>query len=96
MPYAPGQGHWRFIARDPKNQPKVDRVVAATPAGPEGFAGFLAAVGAALDGHNGAVTLEEGMAAVALANAIYQAASSGSCVRLPSDLGVNHETRQRV
>lgn len=84
-PYAPGQGHWRFLARNPADQPEIDRVVSETPAVLEGFAGFLAAIADDLDGQGVAVTLEAGIASVALASAIYQADRSGARVRLPLD-----------
>lgn len=87
-PYAPGQGPWRFVARSPADQAEVDRIVAATPRGPQGFAGYLAAVADALDGSGPAVTLEDGIAAVELASAIYHADRTGTRVRLPLDQGL--------
>ncbi|MEM8958961.1 MAG: Gfo/Idh/MocA family oxidoreductase [Pseudomonadota bacterium] len=84
-PYAPGQGHWRFIARNPDDQPEIDQLISETPTVLEGFAGFLAAIADDLDGQGRAVTLEEGIASVELASAIYQADRSGARVRLPLD-----------
>lgn len=84
-PYTPGQAPWRFIARNPTDQPAIDLVVAETPAMLEGFAGFLAAVADDLDAGNVAVALEDGIAAVELASAIYQSDRTGARVRLPLD-----------
>lgn len=83
-PYAPGSEDWRFVARRPGDQPRIDAIVADTPPEPVGFEGFLTAVAQALtDQQNRAVTLEDGAASVALVTAIYHAARSGERVSLP-------------
>ncbi|WP_299808222.1 Gfo/Idh/MocA family oxidoreductase [uncultured Roseibium sp.] len=83
-PYTPAQGTWRYIARDPDNQPRVDEVVASIREAKCGFAGFFEAIGEALGGAPGnEVTLEDGRHSIELVTAIYQAARSGGQVSLP-------------
>jgi predicted dehydrogenase len=83
-PYAPASSAWTFAARNPADQPKVDAVIAATPSGPSGFAGFLNEVAKALnDQDNTAVTLADGAASIALVTAIYASDRSGVRVALP-------------
>ncbi|MCR9086647.1 MAG: Gfo/Idh/MocA family oxidoreductase [Rhodobacteraceae bacterium] len=85
LPYTPGQGNWRFTARAPADQAAIDQIITDAPAVLEGFAGFLAAVADGLDGAGTAVTLEDGIAAVELATAIYHADRTGARVSLPLD-----------
>ncbi|MFL4469552.1 Gfo/Idh/MocA family protein [Tateyamaria armeniaca] len=88
-PYAPGEGEWAFIARDPAKQGKLDEVVNNAPRCASGFAGFLTEVSKALTGApNAAVTLEDGAASIALVTAIYASQRSGIPVALP--LGGDH------
>ncbi|WP_299685158.1 Gfo/Idh/MocA family oxidoreductase [uncultured Tateyamaria sp.] len=83
-PYAPGDGPWRFVARDPARQADVDSVVTDAAIGPAGFNGFLTEAGKAISGQpNHAVTLDDGAASIALVTAIYAAARSGAPVDLP-------------
>ncbi|MEL6210799.1 MAG: Gfo/Idh/MocA family oxidoreductase, partial [Pseudomonadota bacterium] len=83
-PYAPGEGHWTFTARDPARQEQVDRIVAETPVAPPGFEGLLTEIAKALAGQpNRAVTLADGAASVALVTAIYASHRSGKAVALP-------------
>ena len=83
-PYAPGDAAWTFTARDPALQPQVDAVIASTPTGLPGFAGFLGEVAKALTGRaNKAVTFADGAASIALVTAIYAAHRSGARVALP-------------
>ena len=92
-PYAPGEGQWRFDARDPGQQAQVDAVVAATPVAPSGFAGFLTEVAKALAGApNRALTLAHGAASIVLVTAIYASARSGAPVTLP--LSPDHPMRK--
>ncbi|WP_299651433.1 Gfo/Idh/MocA family protein [uncultured Tateyamaria sp.] len=91
-PYAPGEGTWTFIARDPDKQAEVDQVCAATPLSPTGFAGFLSEVGMALKGKdNRAVTLADGAASIELVTAIY--ASHREAARLELPLAKDHPLR---
>ena len=83
-PYAPALGPWRFEARDPANQGRVDDIVAAHATAPAGFVGYLSAVADHLDGtESAAVLFEDGRASVELVTAIYDAARSGRAVSLP-------------
>ena len=88
-PYAPGEGDWTFIARDPARQAAVDRVLADVPTQPAGFAGFLAQVALAISGEpNRAVTLDEGAASIELVTAIYASHRAGGvpvALPLPED-----------
>lgn len=83
-PYAPGEDAWTFTARDPARQARIDDVIAATPHGATGFAGFLTEVAKALSGApNRAVTFQDGAASIALITAIYASHRSGARVALP-------------
>lgn len=83
-PYAPGQDVWKFTARDPAYQTKVDQVVANTLPEPNGFTGFLAAVAKDIStGTNDAVDLADGINSIALVTAIYKSARSGAKVKIP-------------
>ena len=82
-PYAPGTGPWRFEARDPANQPRIDAAVAGA-SGPVGFQGLLTQIAAALSGApHTAVSLGDGRASLELATAAYASARSGGRVALP-------------
>lgn len=84
LPYAPADGAWRFIARDPARQAQVDAVLAALPAARSGFAGYLEAVADALEGAPGRqVTMADGRRSIELVTAVYDAARSGKEVALP-------------
>lgn len=84
--YTPGEANWTFKARLVTRQQDVDELVSSTEYGPEGFEGFCAAIADALDGKSGsAVTLNDGVAAIELATAIYQSDRTGSQVSLPLD-----------
>ncbi len=83
-PYAPGADPWHFVARDPQDQARIDAALADTPAEAVGFAGFFTEIVNALTGRpDTAVTLEDGVASVALVSAIYHAARTGARVSLP-------------
>lgn len=83
-PYAPGQGDWRFEARDPVKQDEIDTVVAGAPDSQPGFAGAFAEIAKALrDEDNSAVTLDDGAASVELVTAIYHSAREGTRATLP-------------
>ena len=83
-PYAPGTSDWSFMARNPKDQPKIDKALATAPIEPSGFEGFLNAVAADLAGQpSDAVSLADGAASIELVSAIYHSARSGARVSLP-------------
>ncbi|MBY5933705.1 Gfo/Idh/MocA family oxidoreductase [Tateyamaria omphalii] len=92
-PYAPGEGDWQFVARDPDRQADVDAICAGVPLEPAGFAGFLSEVGKAIAGEpNRAVTLENGVASISLVTAIY--ASHRNQVRISLPLPADHPMRE--
>lgn len=83
-PYAPAQGPWQFIARDPAGQDQVDTILANLPKTMPGYAGAFTEIAHALNGHpNSAVRFEEGAASIELVTAIYHAARTGLRVTLP-------------
>lgn len=83
-PYAPGEGQWTFIAREPTKQAQVDAVLASLSPEHQGYVGFFEAIALALDGHPGReVTLADGRRSIELVTAVYQAARTGKRVALP-------------
>lgn len=83
-PYAPATGTWRFTAREPFQQARIDAVLADVAPGLTGFAGFLQATADALEGDaDGAVTAEDGRRSIELVTAIYRAARTGQAITLP-------------
>lgn len=74
-PYAPMDQNWRFQARNPSDQARIDAVTVAVGPGRAGFAGYLAEVAAAVNGtKHRAVMLADGRASIALITAIYGSA----------------------
>ncbi|NKX45731.1 Gfo/Idh/MocA family protein [Roseicyclus persicicus] len=87
-PYAPAEGDWRFVARDPARQPQVDATLAALPRPRAGFAGYFEAIAEALAGRPGReVTLADGRRSIELVTAVYEAARGGKEVALPLTIG---------
>ncbi|MEO1678721.1 MAG: Gfo/Idh/MocA family oxidoreductase [Pseudomonadota bacterium] len=85
-PYAPGQGEWRFTARDPARRAEIDETVKRARHAPEGYAGYFDAIADALGGRGGReVTLADGLASIELVTAIYHSDRSGERVSLPVD-----------
>ncbi|MBI1219407.1 MAG: gfo/Idh/MocA family oxidoreductase [Rhodobacteraceae bacterium] len=83
-PYAPATGAWRFTAREPYQQARIDEVLADVTPGLTGFAGFLQATADALEGDaTQAVSAEDGRRSIELVTAIYSAARSGQAITLP-------------
>jgi len=83
-PYSPAEGAWRFDARDPDMQGRVDEIVAGCAGAPAGFAGFLGEVAKALNGaDHRAVGFEDGAASIALVTAIYASHRDETRVKLP-------------
>lgn len=88
-PYAPGLGEWTFMARDPADQPLIDKAMSDVPQEPHGFVGFFTEVGRCLMGKpNSAVHVSDGLQSIGLVTAIYHAARTGDRVVLP--LGRDH------
>lgn len=83
-PYAPATGAWRFEARDPNAQARVDDLLASTPTVKPGFIGFFDALADALTGKPGReVTLTDGRRSIELVTAIYHASRFAKVVELP-------------
>ena len=88
-PYAPATKAWRFQARDPQNQPKIDKLLAELKAPQSGFAGYFSSVADALEGNpSAAVRLEDGRRSIEFVTAAYHSSRSGQPVSLP--LEENH------
>jgi predicted dehydrogenase len=80
---------WQFVADTPELKPRIDSVLAATPAAAEGFAGHLARFGEALLRNTELpVTLADARKTIELLTAIYASARSGAPVKLP--IGPEH------
>lgn len=87
-PYTPAQDVWTFTARGETPQSEVDEIVAGVTAPKSGFAGFLDAVAAALDGREArAVSFADGQQSIALVTALYTSAREGRPVKLPITKG---------
>jgi predicted dehydrogenase len=80
---------WQFVADTPELKPRMDSVLASTPAAAEGFVGHLARFGEALrQGAELPVTLADARVTIELLTAIYASARSGATVALP--IGPEH------
>jgi predicted dehydrogenase len=83
-PYAPAAGKWRFEARDPAQQARIDTIVADHADAPLGFAGYLKTVADHIEEKpDAAVLFSDGRASIELVTAIYHAARTGQFVTLP-------------
>lgn len=82
--YDPARGPWRFDYRDPETAATAAEILASVPNSPGQyvgqFQGFVDAVGPPTDGADLPVTLADATAAVALAEAWYESAATGSWV----------------
>ncbi len=88
-PYSLATEGWRFTARAPMDQARIDRVLAGVSEAQSGFVGLFAAMADALDGTGGReVTLEDGRASLEFVTAAYHSARTGVPVRLP--IGPDH------
>lgn len=83
-PYRPAAGTWRFMARNPENQNRIDEVVASIGEVKTSYSGFFEAIAKALGGaEEFTVSLADGRRSIELVTAIYQSARSGQTVSLP-------------
>lgn len=83
-PYAPAEDNWRFLARAPVAQSRIDRILSTIQPLRAGYAGYFEAVADAIDGNDGSeVTLDEGRRSIALAAAIYESTRRRAAVNLP-------------
>jgi len=88
-PYAPAARPWRFVARAPMTQDRIDAVLARVGEVKTGYAGMFAAVADALAGRGGRdVTPEDGRRSLEFVTACYHSARTGQRVDLP--LGADH------
>jgi predicted dehydrogenase len=83
-PYNPAIGDWTFAARDPKDQRRVDEVVASVQGVRAGYEGYFEAIAMDLAGQAAqVVTSGDGRRSIELVAAVYHAARTGSVVDLP-------------
>ncbi|NLA35535.1 MAG: gfo/Idh/MocA family oxidoreductase, partial [Actinobacteria bacterium] len=83
-PYEPGNEPWTFDWDTPERAAQAEKVWAAMPSAPSGFAGQLAAFHAAITtGGELPVTLADARRALELAQGWYASARRGSPVTLP-------------
>jgi predicted dehydrogenase len=88
-PYEPAAKGWRFLARAPVTQDRIDAVLAEVASPPTGFAGLLTEMADALDGRaSRAVNFEEGRRSIEFVTAAYHSARTARPVELP--LGPDH------
>jgi len=88
-PYSLAEKGWRFVARAPTTQARVDAVLARVTDVKSGFAGMFEALADALDGNGGReVTLEDGRRSLEFVTAVYASARGNVPVQLP--LGPDH------
>jgi hypothetical protein len=88
-PYSLAEKGWRFVARAPMTQARIDEVLARVEAVPAGYAGMFTALADALDGNGGReVTLEAGRQSLEFVTAVYASSRSGLPVDLP--IGADH------
>lgn len=88
-PYSLAEKAWRFTARAPTEQAKIDAVLAGVKDAQSGFAGMFEALADALDGTGGReVTLEDGRRSLEFVTAVYASARENRPVALP--LGPEH------
>ena len=84
LPYAPASDQWTFSPRGTTTQDQINAVLRTVPEVKLGFAGFLEAFDAAVDGkRNSAVTFADGRRSLELVTAIYQSARNSETVALP-------------
>jgi predicted dehydrogenase len=89
LPYRPGAGAWRFIARGARahaehRQAEIEAQLAALRPGKESFAGLFAALYPALCGNAPfPLTIEDASGSLELASAIYYASATNQAVELP-------------
>lgn len=83
-PYAPAAKPWRFSARAPMDQQRIDAVINSVEPVPIGFQGYLVAVAKGLKGDTSQmVTLNDARASIEFVTACYESAKNGAAVSLP-------------
>lgn len=88
-PYSLAEKGWRFVARAPTTQDRIDAVLASVGDAKTGYAGMFEAVADAIDGRGGReVTLLDGRRSLEFVTACYASARSARPVRLP--IGPDH------
>lgn len=84
LPYAPADGDWKFMARDPEKQRELDAILAKIPEAKSGFAGFFEALAERLDQRgNNSVSIIDGRRSLELVTAIYQSARESRPINMP-------------
>jgi len=85
-PYAPAEGNWQFIAREPFKQDAIDAALAGISKPPSGYVGYFSAIADALDGKKSyAVTLDDGRRSLEFVSAVYASSRTHQTIKLPLD-----------
>lgn len=88
-PYALADKDWRFVAREPMTQDRIDAVLAQVGTARCGYAGMFTALADALDGSPGReVTIQDGRSSLEFVTACYHSARTGNAIDLP--IGADH------
>ena len=83
-PYTPAEDVWTFTARDTAKQGDIDAVLDTVHVKHAGFAGYLEAIGDAIEGRGGSeVSFADGQRSIELVTAIYLSSRQGRAVSLP-------------
>jgi len=90
-PYAPAEGEWSFVAREPFKQEAIDSALSNMEKPPSGYVGYFTAIANALNGNGGnEVTLKDGRRSLEFVSAVYASSRTKQSVELP--LNANHES----
>ncbi|CAN0600912.1 unnamed protein product, partial [Ectocarpus sp. 12 AP-2014] len=83
-PYSLAEKAWRFVARAPSTQERINSALSALGPVNSGYAGLFAAIADALDGQPGReVTFEDGRKSLEFVTAAYASARQNAPVQLP-------------
>lgn len=86
IPYAPAQGDWTFMAREPVTQDQIDECIAGVTNPLSGFTGLFSAIADRLDGvPSSAVTISDGRRSLELVSAIYHSMRTSQYCTMPLD-----------
>lgn len=83
-PYAPAEKAWRFVARAPTEQDKIDQVLATVAPVATGYAGLFSEIANVLDGRAGKeVSFRDARRSLEFVTAAYASARNNAPVQLP-------------
>ena len=83
-PYRPGADKWSFMARSPRQQKDLDKVLAGIAESPNGYAGLFLEAAKVINGAaSKVVSMVDGRQSIELVSAIYQSARNQQLINLP-------------